>query len=63
MYTYLTTKGVCAKEIGASTINLSQLTIKIKIIYLCLVGGERSGPGSNAIASSSTCFYTLYEIE
>jgi hypothetical protein len=51
MYTYLRIEGVCAKELGASTINFNQLTIKIKIIYLCLIGGERSGLSSNAIAS------------
>jgi hypothetical protein len=36
-----------------------QLAIKTKIVYFCLVGGERGrerrGVGSNARASSSTC--------
>jgi hypothetical protein len=43
----------------ASTIELTQLAIRIKIIYLCLVGGERGGErggvDSNAKVSSSTC--------
>jgi hypothetical protein len=43
----------------ASTIEHSQLTIRIKIVYLCLVGseriGERRGVGSHARASYSTC--------
>jgi hypothetical protein len=45
--------------IRASTIRSSQQAIRIKIIYLCLVGGERRGErrrvGSHARASSSTC--------
>jgi hypothetical protein len=43
----------------ASTIRSSQQAIKIKVVYLCLVGGERRGErrrvGSHARASSSTC--------
>jgi hypothetical protein len=35
----------------ASTIELIQLTIRTKIVYLCLVGGERRGVGSNARAA------------
>jgi hypothetical protein len=43
----------------ASTISPSQLAIRNKIVFLCLVGGERIGErrevGSHARASSSTC--------
>jgi hypothetical protein len=42
-----------------SIIELIQLAIRTKIVYLCLVGGdrggERRGVDSNARASSSTC--------
>jgi UDP-N-acetylglucosamine enolpyruvyl transferase len=43
----------------ASTINPSQLAIRNKIVFLCLVGGERIGErrevDSHARASSSMC--------
>jgi hypothetical protein len=45
----------CFQQLRASTIELTQLAIRTKIVYLCLVGGERRGVGSNARASSSTC--------
>jgi hypothetical protein len=56
----ITTGTRCARHpLRASTIELTQLAIRIKIVYLCLVGrergGERRGVGSNARASSSTC--------
>jgi hypothetical protein len=45
--------------VRASTIKSSQLAIRIKIIYLCLVGreriGERRGVSSHARANYSTC--------
>jgi hypothetical protein len=45
--------------VRASTISPSQLAIRIKVIFFCLVGGERRGErrevGSHARASSSTC--------
>jgi hypothetical protein len=44
----------------ARTIKSSQQAIKIKIVYLCLVGGERSGEERrvdfHARTSFSTCF-------
>jgi hypothetical protein len=47
------------KAIRASTIRSNQHTIRIKVVCLCLVGGERRGEtrrvGSHARASSSTC--------
>jgi hypothetical protein len=46
-------------QIRASIIESSQLAIKIKIVYLCLVGeeriGERKEVGSHARASYITC--------
>jgi hypothetical protein len=46
-------------ELRARTINSNQLAIRIKIIYFCLVGGERGGErigvASHARAISSTC--------
>jgi hypothetical protein len=43
----------------AITISPSQLAIRNKIVFLCIVGGERIGErkevGSHARASSSTC--------
>jgi hypothetical protein len=47
------------EHLRASTIRSSQQAIRIKIVYLCLVGGERRGErrrvGSHARAGSSTC--------
>jgi hypothetical protein len=52
-------------NIRASTIEPSQLTIKIKIVYLCLVGGERIEEkmrvSSHARASYNTCSEVLCE--
>jgi hypothetical protein len=48
-----------ATAVRASTIESNQLAIRIKILYLCLVGGERIGErrgvGSYARASYNTC--------
>jgi hypothetical protein len=50
-------------SIRASKIRSSQQAIKIKVVYLCLVGDERRGERrtveSHARVSSSTCFYAL----
>jgi hypothetical protein len=36
-------RSVYSKSFTASTISSSQLAIRIKIVYYCLVGGERGG--------------------
>jgi hypothetical protein len=47
------------QPVRASTIRSNQQAIRIKVVYLCLVGGERRGErrrvGSHTRVSSSTC--------